>query len=174
MESLMSGKINLPDIRRIVAWASESEENRRRLMELAKSADRQTRVNAMWALTHMSEACADWLHSRRHELAGMLLAETDVAGKRLLLKLLREQDFGPDDIPTDLLDYCLARINSECEPYAIRASGIYLAFRMCRHYPELTAELKERLDMLGLQTLSPGLLSARRKTLEAIGRLSRK
>lgn len=39
---------------------------------------------------------------------------------------------------------------------------------MCRPYPELLSELQEHLSMLPMQTLSPGLECARRKTVEAI------
>jgi len=174
IESILSDRINLPDIRRIAAWACEAEENRERLFELAGSDDRRTSVNAMWALTHLAPSEAGWFASRQSDIIGMLLGETDEAKKRLLLKLLREQEYGPENIPIDFLDYCLAKINSECEPYAVRASCIHLAFKMCRHYPELVAELEERLAMLGLQTLSPGLLSACRNTQKAIRKLKQR
>lgn len=93
--------------------------------------------------------------------------------KRILLHMLRQHSFEPDAIRTDFLDWCLEKINSECEPYAVRAFCIYLSFKMCRHYPELISELYGHLDML-TQTLTPGLSCARRKTLRDIAALENK
>lgn len=81
----------------------------------------------------------------------------------MFLQLLRDQEFEPESIRTDFLDYCLARINAECEPYAVRCFCLYTAYNMCRHYPELIAELQSRLDMLSMQSLSAGLKCACRK-----------
>lgn len=111
----------------------------------------------LWVMTHLPETDKEWVMSLRDAMIDMLLTETDVAKKRLLLQILREQEYGIADIRTDLLDYCLSKINSECEPYAVRCFSLYLAFKMCRHYPELIAELEERLDMMALQPLSSGL-----------------
>lgn len=170
LETNLAGKISLHDVRTVVAWAAEAGENRERLMVLAKSEDRCAGRNALRVLAHMASSESEWLVSRQSEFIGMLMAETDAAKKRHLLKLLREQEYSAENIPTDLLDYCLTKINSECEPYAVRASSIHLAYKMCRHYPELVAELEQRLAMLGLQSLSPGLKSARGNILKAINR----
>ncbi|MDE6498582.1 MAG: hypothetical protein K2L21_07980, partial [Muribaculaceae bacterium] len=78
--------------------------------------------------------------------------------------LLREQEYDPECLPTELLDYCLSKINAECEPYAVRCFSIYTAFKICRHYPELLAELSSYLDLLSTQALSPGLQCALRHT----------
>lgn len=90
----------------------------------------------------------------------------------MLLQILRSVNYGPEDIRPDLLDYCLSKINTQCEPYAVRAFCIYVAFKMCRHYPELVAELSEHLSMMSQQTLPPGLACARRKTLAEIEKLN--
>ncbi len=68
------------------------------------------------------------------------------------------------NIRTDFLDYCMSKINSECESYAVRCFCIYTAYKMCRHFSELVSELEDHLDMMRYQTLSPGLKSALRKT----------
>ncbi|MDE6270480.1 MAG: hypothetical protein K2M12_06460, partial [Muribaculaceae bacterium] len=66
------------------------------------------------------------------------------------------------------LDFCMSKINSECEPYAVRSFSLYAAYKMCRFYPELIEELTERLDMLSRSPISPGLECARRKVYEYI------
>lgn len=162
----------MPDIAKVAAWASETPQNCATLWQFAHSDHRKVSVNALWVMTHLSRSESAWLVSLQDEMTDMLLRENDTARKRMLLQLLREQDYTPDAMRTDLLDYCLSKINSECEPYAIRAFSIYLSFKMCRHYPELIAELEHHLYMLTQQQLSPGLMTARRKTLAEIKKLT--
>ena len=128
-------------------------------------------MNAIWAMTHLPETDAEWLLSLRDEMIDILLTETDTGKKRMLLQLLREQEYDADDIRTDFLDYCMSKINSECERYAVRCFSIYTAYKMCRLFPELLAELEEHLDMMRYQTLSPGLKSALRQTKSKISKL---
>ena len=171
LEDILKRRINLPEIKLIMAWVNHSNTRRAHLWQLARSNERQTSVNALWVLTHLSTKDSEWLGSLQNELIDMLLVENDASKKRLLLKLLREQEFHPESLRSDLIDYCLSKINSECEPYATRAFCIYVAFKMCRHYPELVAELKEHLAILSHRNLSPGLTCARRNTLAAIDKL---
>lgn len=169
--SALSQRINLPDVRRLVEYCVGRPERCDLLWSLICSADRTVSVNALWVLTHFDATERWWISARRDELADMLLAETDVSKKRMLLQLLRDMDYEPDDIRTDLLDFCLSKINAECEPYAVRAFSIYLAFKQCRHFPELVAELEEHMSMLALQPMSAGLVSARNTTVKRINRL---
>lgn len=171
VETMLSRRINKPEINKIVAWASGKPDNLSLLWWLVCSKERRTGGNALWTLTHLPASDSEWLLSIRDDMIDMLLAETDVARKRMMLQILRGQEYDADDIRTDFLDYCLSKINSECEPYAIRCFSIYAAFRMCRHYPELVAELESHLDMMRLQSLSPGLKSALRQTKTKISRL---
>ncbi|MDE6399693.1 MAG: hypothetical protein K2L68_02405 [Muribaculaceae bacterium] len=169
--SILSQRINLPDIRRIATSCVENEENREILWQSVLSDDRTVSINALWVLTHFDSSHRNWIVARRNELTDILIEATDAAKKRMLLQLLRNMEYEPDDIRTDLLDFCLYKINSECEPYSIRAFCIYLAFKLCRHYPELVAELEGHLTMLTQQTMSPGLVCSRNKTIKAIERL---
>lgn len=170
---LLLQKINLPQIKSVVSWASGSQDNLTMLWHFVRSDDRRTSVNALWVMTHLPEADAEWLLSLRDEMIDMLLTEMDTSKKRMLLQLLREQEYDAYDIRTDFLDYCMSKINSECEPYAVRCFSIYTAFKMCRHFPELLAELDEHLDMMRYQTLSPGLRSALRQTKSKINKLNK-
>ncbi len=162
----------MQEVRRTALWAAADESNRTRLWELAHSSDRRTSVNALWVMTHLPESEGAWLASLQDAMIDMVLAETDTAKRRLLFHLLREQEYDPENLRTDFVDFCLSKINSEHEPYAIRCFSIYAAFRMCRHYPELLGELSEHLDMMSMQPLSPGLKSALRQTRKRISALS--
>lgn len=161
------------EVNYVVSCTSGSPEKRAGLWRLVQSDDRTTSVNALWVMTHMPEADSEWLDSLRDELTDMLLNETDTAKKRMLLQILRHREYAPDEIRTDFLDYCLSKINSECEPYAVRCFSIYAAYNMCRHFPGLVAELEEHLDLMRYQTLSPGLKSALRQTKDRIKKLKK-
>lgn len=174
LESILHQKLGITRIKELAFLAASDPAIRSDIMTFTHSDDRRTGVNALWVLTHLPLTEIKWLRSVRDELTDMLLAETDVARKRMLLQLLREQEYDAGDIRTDLLDYCLSKINSECEPYAVRCFSLYAAFKMCRHFPELVTELEGHLEMLSLQTLSPGLKSALGKTTADIARLKRR
>ncbi|MDE5660362.1 MAG: hypothetical protein K2I28_05640 [Muribaculaceae bacterium] len=171
IEDALSQRINLPQIKRLASWASGNPENLRHLWSLAGADNRRTSVNALWVMTHLPAIDSEWIVAQRDMIIDMLLSETDTAKKRLLLQILKQQDFAPENIRIDLLDFCLSKINSEHEPYAIRCFSIYTAFNLCKHYPELLAELKEHLELMSYQSLSPGLNSALRQTQKKIQKL---
>lgn len=172
MLSKLSGTIGMAEIISTVFWALESPENRERLFQLAMTPEAgKAANNALWCLTHLQKTDSESLLSKQEELIDRLLAETQTARKRMLLQILRDQRYDPEAIRTDFLDFCFGKINSECEPYAIRAFSIYCAFNLSRYYPELIAELEQHLDLLATQPLSPGLLSALRTTRRNIRRL---
>ncbi|MDE6295268.1 MAG: hypothetical protein K2M03_04305, partial [Muribaculaceae bacterium] len=95
-------------------------------------------------------------------MINILLTSTDITINRMLLTLLRNMEYSPEEIRIDFLDYCLSKINAESEPYAIRCFSLYTAYKMCIHFPELIAELENHLEMMQCQSLSPGLKSALR------------
>ncbi len=171
IEALMMRRINMPEIMAASVWASENVENKKTLWKLVLSDDRLTSVNALWILTHLDKSENAWIGSLRDMLIDKVLTENDVSIKRMVLQLLNRLQYDDGDIRTDFLDWCLSRINAECEPCTVRAYCIHIAFRMCRRYPELLCELEEYLEMLSMQVQSPGLMSARRNTLAAIGKI---
>lgn len=172
--SILSERLNMPEVRAVVAWTQENTYNREELWRFAQSEDRRVSVNALWVMTHLPESEKSWLQSHQDDLARMLIREIDTSKRRLILQLLKAQDFNPENLRADLLDFCLSKINAECEPYAVRCFSLYVAFRMCRHYPELIAELEQYLDVLSSQQLSPGLRSALRQTKANISRLKKR
>ena len=163
INELLSQRINLPQIKSVAAWASGSSENLRQIERMYGSDDRRTSVNALWIMTYLAQTDAEWIYSLRDTMIDNLLEETDSGKKRLLLQILRGQEYKADDIRTDFLDYCMSKINSECEPYAVRCYCMYSAYNMCCHFPELIAELEQHLEMMQYQPLSPGLKSALRQ-----------
>lgn len=172
--ALLNRRIWKAEIGAVVDWAGKSKSNRETIFDFAMSGADLSQRNALWCLTHLSRTHTEWLQTKQRALIDRLLGETRTDCRRMLLQLLREQSFEKKSLPTDLLDFCLAKINSECEPYAIRAFSLYCSFKLCRHYPELIAELEQYLQLLELQPLSPGLKSALRTTRRNIARLMRR
>ena len=174
IETFLNRRLNKPHIEAVVKWALENEVNTATLCNLISSTDEKVGVNALWCLTHLQKKRGDRLQSHQNRFINLLLVETRCGKKRMLLQLLREQSYNSDTLRSDFLDYCLTKINSECEPYAIRAFSIYCAFKMCRCYPELIAELEEYLTLLATQSLSPGMKSAMATTRRNIEKLKGK
>lgn len=169
IDAVLAHKINMPEIREVTLWVTQHGQ-KDYLYNLVKKSKGRTGTNALWCITHMMDVEGEWLQSLQNELVDMLLIEKHTGRKRMLLQLLKEQTYNPDTIRTDFLDYCLGKINSECETYAIRCFSMYCAYEMCRFYPELIEELTRYLDMLDTQSLSPGLTCALRTTRNKIKR----
>ncbi|MDE7097498.1 MAG: hypothetical protein K2O47_08405, partial [Muribaculaceae bacterium] len=127
---------------------------------------------ALWCITHLKNSDAVWLQSLQDFFIDTLLKENTTARRRMLFQILRDQEYHADCIRVDFLDYCMSNINSECESYAIRCFSLYIAIKICRHYPELLAELKERIGLLSHEPLSPGMRCAVRKVSDEIRALS--
>ena len=124
IEASLARKINVPEVRSLAVWAAETSDNRLRLWNLAKSDDRRVSVNALWVMTHLAQSEPEWAASLQDELIDMVVVESDMAKKRMLLQILKCQEFDMENIRTDFLDWCLSKINSECEPCAVRTFSI--------------------------------------------------
>ncbi len=160
----------MPYLQRICQQAGESHclEGVREIYLLTLDKDERVAYNALWILTQLDGSGKQALHSYHNALIDQLLQETHTGKKRLLLTLLNEQPFEKEGLRTDFIDYCLQKITACAEPYALRALCMKIAFRQCRHYPELTAELQRALEMLNEEALSPGLKSAQKNVLTQI------
>lgn len=172
IEGILRERIHKSEILRLVQWSSMDIANFNRLMMYATSKNDRISINALWTISCMPKSCGGWIQSQIGHFINILLKESHPSKKRILLQILRERSYDRNSLPTDFLDFCLSKINSQWEPYAVRAFCIHCAFKMCRLYPELIQELNYNLDMLSSQELSPGLRSALNNTRKAIQKLS--
>ena len=166
----LARSININEIKAITNWAFGNEGKLEELFTLINFPDDRIGKNVLWCLCHCQKMDRVWLQTKQNELIDMLLNEQHTGRKRMLLQILHNQSYDKDSLRTDFIDFCLSKINSECEPYVIRAYCIYCAYQMCCFYPELLAELAEHLAMLEYQSLSPGLLSALKNTRRLIAK----
>ena len=172
-EEQLNSRITLRDIHSLVDWTLQGD-NLSKLLTLIESDNRRVSVNAVWVMTNLQKLYPDRLSIHRDFFINALLTEVETAKKRMLLQILRHQDFSESDFPSDLFDYCLSKINSEKEPYAVRCFSLYTALNICKTFKALIGELNAHVELLELQSLSPGLKSALRQTKSQIKRISGK
>ena len=164
----LAGHLHAADISGLCRMAEgrEGDGMKAALFSLVGDGDRRVASNALWVFSHFKAPERRWLQARQEELIDMAIAAPDVTSRRLVLTLLEHQTFAADAIRTDFLDVCFGRMLSDDEPVSIRSLSMKLAYKMCRHYPELLEELRMSIAMIDAAAAeSAGLRSCRRNIL---------
>ena len=166
------GKIGLNDIHEIcfMTQGKENDYRKEELYQFTFDEDDRVAFNALHALSHFDLVNNEWLYSKHDNLIDRVMKEKHVGKCRLMLNLLLRQPFKEDSLRSDFIDFCIAKITACAQPYAVRAYCMKLAYEQMKYYPELLEELRMALDMLEQETLSPGLLSAKRQIMKKIKR----
>lgn len=138
------------------------------LYQLTLDSDRRVATNALWVFTHFALDDNKWLYAKHDLLIDRCLNEKDATKLRLMLNLLLRQPYLEEDIRTDFIDFCLMKLTDPKSPYAIRAQCIKLAYEQMKHWPELLNELRQTLEMISCEPLSPGLRSAWRQVMKRL------
>ena len=170
MITLLTHRLSQSEIMQLCALTQgEHNDNlKEELYQLTLDANRRVAVNALWAFTHFAADDNVWLFAKHDQLIDRCLNEKDATKLRLMLNLLLSQPFTEEDIRTDFIDFCLARLTDTRAPYAIRAQCIKLAYEQMRYWPELLDELRQTLEMISCEPLSPGLRSAWKQVMKKI------
>ena len=170
MKTLLAHRLSQSEIKQLCALVQgEHNDNlKEELYQLTLDADHRVAVNALWAFTHFAADDNVWLFAKHDQLIDRCLKEQDTTKLRLILTLLLRQPFHEEAVRTDFIDFCLARITDARAPYAIRAQCIKLAYEQMRHWPELLDELRQTLDLISCEPLSPGLRSAWKQVMKKI------
>ena len=170
MKFSLINRLSQSDIHELCALTQGERNNslKEQLYKLTLDSDRRVATNALWVFTHFSAVDNEWLYAKHDQLIDRCLNEKDATKLRLMLNLLLSQPYTEEDIRTDFIDFCLARITDARAPYAIRAQCIKLAYEQMRHWPELLDELRQTLDLISCEPLSPGLRSAWRQVMKKI------
>ena len=166
------GKIGLNDIHEIcfMTQGKENDYRKEELYQFTFDEDDRVAFNALHALSHFDLANNEWLYSKHDNLIDRVMKEKHAGKCRLMLNLLLRQPFKEDSLRSDFIDFCIAKITACAQPYAVQAYCMKLAYEQMKYYPELLEELRMALDMLEQETLSPGLLSAKRQIMKKIKR----
>lgn len=162
MKSRLTHRLSQSEIKELCAktQGEHNDDLKEKLYLLTMDDDRRVAINALWVFTHFATADNEWLYAKHDQLIDRCLLERDVTKLRLILSLLLRQPFYEDNVRTDFIDFCLVRLADPKSPYAIRALCIKLAYEQMRYWPELLNELRQTLDMISRESLSPGLRSA--------------
>ena len=170
MKFSLINRLSQSDIHELCALTQGGRNNslKEQLYQLTLDDDRRVATNALWVFTHFSAVDNEWLYAKHDQLIDRCLNEKDATKLRLILNLLLSQPYTEEDIRTDFIDFCLARITDARAPYAIRAQCIKLAYEQMCHWPELLDELRQTLDLISCEPLSPGLRSAWRQVMKKI------
>lgn len=170
MKSLLSHRLSMDGINEIclLVQGEQSHSLKEQLYQLTLDNDRRVAVNALWVFTHFALADNEWLYAKHDQLIDRCLKEQDTTKLRLMLNLLLRQPFTEEDIRTDFIDFCLMRLTDPKSPYAVRALCIKLAYEQMRYWPELLNELRQTLELISCEPLSPGLRSAWRQVMKKL------
>lgn len=170
MKTLLAHRLSQSEIKQLCASTHGARNNRLKeeLYQLTLDADRRVAVNALWVFTHFAADDNVCLFAKHDQLIDRCLEEQDTTKLRLILTLLLRQPFHEEAVRTDFIDFCLARLTDARAPYAIRAQCIKLAYEQMRYWPELLDELRQTLEMISCEPLSPGLRSAWKQVMKKI------
>lgn len=170
MKTLLTQRLSQSEIMQLCALTHSARNNhlKEKLYQLTLDDDRRVAVNALWTFTHFAADDNVWLFAKHDQLIDRCLKEHDTTKLRLMLNLLLIQPYTEEAIRTDFIDFCLARLTDTRAPYAIRAQCIKLAYEQMRYWPELLDELRQTLDLISCEPLSPGLRSAWKQVMKKI------
>ena len=170
MKNLLSHRLSQSEIKNLCALTQgEHNDNlKEELYQLTLDADRRVATNALWVFTHFAAVDNEWLYAKHDQLIDRCLKEENATKLRLMLNLLLRQPYTEEDIRTDFIDYCLMRLTDPKSPYAVRAQCIKLAYEQMCYWPELLNELRQTLEMISYEPLSPGLRSAWRQVMKKL------
>ena len=170
MKTLLTHRLSQSEIMQLCALTQgEHNDNlKEELYQLTLDANRRVAINALWTFTHFAADDNVWLFAKHDQLIDRCLNEKDTTKLRLILTLLLRQPFDEEAIRTDFIDFCLVRLIDARAPYAIRALCIKLAYEQMKYWSELLNELRQMLDLISNEPLSPGLRSAWRQVIKKI------
>ena len=170
MKSLLSHRLSMDGINEIclLVQGEQNHSLKEQLYQLTLDNDRRVATNALWVFTHFAVVDNEWLYAKHDQLIDRCLKEQDATKLRLMLNLLLRQPYTEEDIRTDFIDFCLMRLTDPKSPYAVRAQCIKLAYEQMCYWPELLNELRQTLNMISCEPLSPGLRSEWRQVMKKL------
>ena len=170
LRNQLVGRIHTEDVRRIVDSMAYDDGDVivKALYHLLSDTEQRIAYNAAWLLSCSDGKVIKFLIRYQNQLIDLLIGTKDKSFARILFSILRRQTFEKNNLRTDFLDFCLNQIVNTNQAIAIRAHAIYVSYSLCKAYPELLNELFMTLQMLESETLSAGLLHARKAIMTAI------
>ena len=168
MRKKLNKRMCMDDIHEICILCHGNSRKKAELYQLTFDEDERVATNALWVFTHFDLQNNEWLYSKHDELIDRVLVEKNETKRRLMLHLLLRQPFEEESLRSDFIDFCIAKITACSQPYAIRCYCIKLAYEQMKYWPELLNELRQTLNMISCEPLSPGISSAWRQVMKRL------
>lgn len=129
--------------------------------------DPETQVarNALSAICKATDKELAMLKPMWNEMVDKAITSDCPAIKGRLLGIIERIEMTEDDLRTDLLDFCLERMQHPEEMPSTQANSMKIAFRICKFYPELMEELKRTLLAMEISYFTPAVKNVRRRIL---------
>lgn len=159
----LSSSLGIEDVKRYSCMAAKSEGARNELVEVIFGQSPRAAGNAAWALTHLKDRELGFLLPYSNRMADLLMSDTTITLRRLLLNLLSRIGISECHERGDLLDFIFTQINHPDAPPGVRALCMRIAYLFCMQYPELKNELLETISLPNTEELSRGDLHYRGK-----------
>lgn len=160
--------MNIDGIKALAQRAHHDAETREQLFATALHGKGICAYHAAWALTHLPKEDNIHICKHRDELVSLALETSNISLRRLYLALLERVEWSIDDMRTDLLDFCMEHMALPEETYGVQSLCMKLAYRQCRHYPELLDELRQVLLFMQAEGLGTGVRHTRNKILKML------
>lgn len=166
--------IHIDEIKAMAKAAHSNETVREGLFADIFADDRETAVQAAWALTHLPAMDNHYIAVHRKRLIDIATTTPDVSLRRITLTLLNRLEWNTenvDDLPeyyVALLDFCFEHFMMPEEPYGVRSVCMKLAYKLSLPYPELLGELRQSLLLIEPSDLGTGVRHTRNIILNEI------
>ena len=133
--------------------------------QYAFSEDYRVARSALWGLTKASKEELSQLQVILNKLINQAMQTKNSSVRRLSLNVIERLEMKEDDLRTDFFDFCFEHMIDVEEYPGIQSVCMKLAFRMCKFYPELMAELKRTLDAMEIDYYKPAVKGVRSRIL---------
>ena len=131
LSETLSGKLQTNVINEICRIANGDKVMKQNIYALAMGTDEHISYNALWVLSHFDSDSSEWLSMKQNDFIDHVITESHVGKRRILLSILNTQTFTKKSLRTDFIDFCMSKISSPIEQYAIRALCMKLAYKQC-------------------------------------------
>jgi len=148
-------RIQINEITELSNLATEDSAVLQELYLCLSDVNERCSSNAAWILSHVDQEKNKWLEHHQQDLINMAMDDRNVTRHRLLLNILERQQFCDENIRTDFLDFCLYNMKSADNTPGVKSLLMKLAYKICRHYPELCEELYRELELMEPSLLEP-------------------
>lgn len=166
--------IHIGEIKAIAQKAHCDATLRESLFADMQSSERETAVQAAWALTHLPAIDNCHIDAHRETLVSLAISTPDVSLRRITLTLLERLDWqasNVDETPeyyVALLDFCFEHLLLPDETYGVRSLCMKLAYKISLPFPELLDELRQSLLLIEPTDLGAGVRHTRNKLLKQL------